>query len=144
MIDFDFGGSLQMMGGIAEALDAAGIEDHVPTHRDRIGSDEAQEVPPADIAWAAPTGRERLELDLRSLVAPEPMVRALAAADALAADATLVVLTPLLPLPLLQLLAERGFHARALPLADGAARVTIRRWPADRHMGVRANGQARA
>ena len=72
-------------------------------------------------------GHPQFDLDLRDLPAPEPLERALAAADALAPGAELVVLTPLLPLPLLQLLDARGFRTRADWLADGTARVVIRR-----------------
>ncbi|HSR64967.1 MAG TPA: DUF2249 domain-containing protein [Xanthomonadaceae bacterium] len=66
-------------------------------------------------------------LDLRALPAPEPLVRALAAADALAPGARLEVLTPMLPLPLLQQLLARGLRANAELLADGSARVCVRR-----------------
>ncbi|PWK85777.1 DUF2249 domain-containing protein [Fulvimonas soli] len=66
-------------------------------------------------------------LDLRRLPAPEPLQRALAAADALLPGQSLRVLTPLLPAPLLDALAQRGLHARAEPLAEGGAQVTIRR-----------------
>lgn len=67
------------------------------------------------------------ELDLRHLMAPEPMLRALAAADALAAGQEVTVLTPMLPRPLLLELALRGFEAEPEPLPDGSARVLIRR-----------------
>lgn len=43
-------------------------------------------------------------LDLRDLPAPEPLQRALAAVDALQPGQALEVLTPLLPLPLLEAL----------------------------------------
>lgn len=66
-------------------------------------------------------------LDLRALPAPEPLVRALAAADALAPGASLDVLTPMLPVPLLQQLMERGLRANAELLADGSARVRVYR-----------------
>lgn len=68
-----------------------------------------------------------IELDLRALPAPQPMERALAAAEGLAPGAELVVLTPLVPLPLLDLLAVRGFEATATPLRDGGVRVVVRR-----------------
>lgn len=66
------------------------------------------------------------ELDLRRLPSPQPMLRALAAADALAPGQALQVLTPLLPLPLLDALAARGLHASASVLPAGGARVLIR------------------
>ena len=69
----------------------------------------------------------RIELDLRALPAPQPMERALAAATDLASGAELVVLTPLMPLPLLNLLDDRGFEVTATPLRDGGARVVVRR-----------------
>lgn len=81
----------------------------------RILSDEA--VP----------GARRAELDLRGLLAPEPLLRTLAAADALAAGECVVVLTPLWPYPLLAALAERGLRHRTEALPDGAARVRIER-----------------
>ena len=68
-----------------------------------------------------------IELDLRALPAPQPMERALAAAEALARGGELVVLTPLMPLPLLDLLDGRGFETVATPLGDGGARVVVRR-----------------
>jgi uncharacterized protein (DUF2249 family) len=80
-------------------------------------------VPPAEAACAVTT----VELDLRALPMPEPMERALAAADALPPGGALSVLTPWMPLPLLELLAERGLHAEAAPLPDQGARVWIRR-----------------
>jgi Uncharacterized conserved protein (DUF2249) len=54
------------------------------------------------------------------------MQRALAAADALLPGQSLEVLTPLVPMPLLSALAERGMQAQAVPLAEGGARVLIR------------------
>jgi hypothetical protein len=164
MVEFEFEYALHSMGGIAEALDAAGIDDHVPTHGGSVERDAALDVRPAGIAWAArsaaavaasaitgsvhgeptPAGPGMLELDLRALPAPEPMVRALAAADALAPGATLLVWTPLLPTPLLQLLAERGLDAHAQCLSDGTARVAIRQRPAGRNAPGNADGQAGA
>lgn len=66
-------------------------------------------------------------LDLRALPAPEPLVRALAAADVLASGEELTVLTPMLPVPLLQQLLAHGMRANAELLADGSARVCVRR-----------------
>ena len=66
-------------------------------------------------------------LDLRRLPAPEPMLRALAASDTLAPGDSLEVLTPMLPIPLLQLLEARGFQASADLLPDGSAHVHVRR-----------------
>lgn len=66
-------------------------------------------------------------LDLRHLAAPEPMLRALAASEALASGDSLVVLTPQLPMPLLQLLEARGLEASADLLQDGSAHVRVRR-----------------
>ena len=67
------------------------------------------------------------ELDLRGLPAPEPLLRALEAADALAPGARVSVLTPLLPYPLLAALVERGLEADAHALPEGGARVRIAR-----------------
>jgi hypothetical protein len=67
------------------------------------------------------------ELDLRGLPSPEPMLRALEAADALLPGQSVQVLTPLLPIPLLDALATRGLHTSAVTLPGGTARVLIRR-----------------
>ena len=66
-------------------------------------------------------------LDVRALPAPEPLVRALSAADALSPGGELTVLTPMLPVPLLQQLLARGLRAQAELLDDGSARVRVRR-----------------
>ncbi|KQX99342.1 hypothetical protein ASD22_03515 [Rhodanobacter sp. Root480] len=78
-------------------------------------------------AVASPVAAPVDELDLRALPMPEPMERALAAADALPPGGALSVLTPFMPLPLLEVLAERGLHAEAELLPDQGARVWIRR-----------------
>lgn len=64
-------------------------------------------------------------LDLRDLPAPEPLIRALAAADALAPGQAVEVLTPLLPAPLLSMLQARGLHWESVPCDDGGVQVTI-------------------
>lgn len=72
--------------------------------------------------------KSETELDLRHLDAPEPMLRALAAADALAPGEWLVVVTPRLPNPLLIELARSGYLAEVEPAAsDGSVRVHIAR-----------------
>lgn len=65
------------------------------------------------------------ELDLRDLPSPEPMHRALAAADALQPGQTLQVLTPMMPTPLLEVLASRGLQVTTAMLPSGGARVLI-------------------
>ncbi|MBV8157830.1 MAG: DUF2249 domain-containing protein [Dyella sp.] len=65
-------------------------------------------------------------LDLRSLQPPEPMQQALAAAERLTPGEVLEVLTPLMPMPLLAALAERGLQAQATTLPEGGAKVVIR------------------
>ncbi|GAB3750218.1 DUF2249 domain-containing protein [Lysobacter olei] len=72
-------------------------------------------------------------LDFRGLPAPEPLLQALAAADALEPGQAVEVLTPLLPTPLLDALAARGLQWRAESPPDGGVCVAIQR-PA-------ANGQ---
>lgn len=66
-------------------------------------------------------------LDLRGLPMPEPLQRALHAADALEPGQALQVLTALPPIPLLQALEDRGLRWRTEPLADGGAWVAILR-----------------
>lgn len=66
-------------------------------------------------------------LDLRSLLAPEPFERALAAADALGRGEGVELLTPKMPYPLLELLGGRGLQVSAERLPDGSARLFVRR-----------------
>ncbi|WP_130619672.1 DUF2249 domain-containing protein [Dyella amyloliquefaciens] len=80
-------------------------------------------------------------LDLRSLQPPEPMQQALAAADRLAPGQVLEVLTPLMPMPLLSALAERGLQAQAITLSGGGAKVIIRCIP---HGAATGHGPAGA
>lgn len=70
-------------------------------------------------------------LDLRGLPAPEPLLQALAAADALEPGQRIEVLTPLLPTPLLDALAARGLRWQAESAADGGVMVAIQRPAAD-------------
>jgi uncharacterized protein (DUF2249 family) len=68
------------------------------------------------------------ELDLRHLEAPEPMLRALAAADRLAPGEAVAIVAPRLPRPLLMELAHLGYDAEPdAPRPDGSVRVVIRR-----------------
>ncbi|MGP1664426.1 MAG: DUF2249 domain-containing protein [Rhodanobacter sp.] len=67
------------------------------------------------------------EIDLRALPMPEPLERALAASDALAPGESLTVLTPWMPAPLLQALAERGMQVGVETLPPNGARVWIRK-----------------
>jgi uncharacterized protein (DUF2249 family) len=80
-----------------------------------------------------------LPLDLRALAPPEPLLRALEAVDALRAGQTLEVLTPMLPLPLIDALLHRGFRVRAEPLEDGTARVRVTAPPREHRI---RNGEA--
>lgn len=68
-------------------------------------------------------------LDLRSMQPPEPIQQALEAAEKLAPGEVLEVLTPLMPMPLLSVLAERGLQAQATSLPEGGAKVVIRHKP---------------
>lgn len=69
-----------------------------------------------------------IELDLRHLSPPQPMLRALEAADTLAPGERLIVVAPMLPRPLLMELAQLGFEADPdEPQPDGSVRVQIRR-----------------
>lgn len=76
-----------------------------------------------DGGWAVATHET---LDLRGFAAPEPLIRALDAADALQPGATLELFTPMLPVPLIEALCERGLRASAQRLSDGSARVLVR------------------
>lgn len=64
-------------------------------------------------------------LDLRDLPAPEPLVHALRAIDALAPGAALRVLTPMHPKPLLDLLRTRGVGFSTAACAGGGCTVTV-------------------
>ena len=102
--------------GVLESLDAAGADCRVVAGTAPRGMETA--MPAANAGG-------RL-LDLRGFAAPEPLLRALEAADTLASGESLELLTPMLPTPLLQALGERGFIARARLLADGSACVYVR------------------
>ncbi|MDR7099029.1 uncharacterized protein (DUF2249 family) [Lysobacter niabensis] len=116
--------------GVAESMHAAGIDATCP----------GAAPPSAADTWPAPA----CELDLRGLPAPEPMLRALAAVDALAPGAVLVLRTPMLPVPLLHALAERRLQAWTHVLADGSARVEIVGAGVDATHGRGGDGKTRA
>lgn len=82
---------------------------------------------PAEGGGTGPGADASLEsaYDFRGLPAPEPMVRALAAADALPPGASVAVLTPLMPAPLLELLAARGLVTDSRELLDGGVMTLI-------------------
>ena len=87
-------------------------------------------MPAGDGAGAdvGPVAGDRPEcIDLRALPSPQPLERGLAAAEALPRGGRVVLLTPLLPMPLLQLLDTRGFTTESRLLSDGSARVVVRR-----------------
>ncbi len=67
------------------------------------------------------------DIDLRALTALEPMLQVLAATDVLEPGRALVLWMPVLPLPLLQTIAARDLESAVQMLADGTARVTVRR-----------------
>ena len=107
--------------GLIESMDAAGFDAVVDSpHNASPSSIEA-------LAFVAQSGDEVPCLDLRHLQAPEPLERAMAAADALPPGARLEVWTPMLPIPLLQLLDARGFMACAELQEDGTTRIFIGR-----------------
>jgi hypothetical protein len=66
-------------------------------------------------------------IDLRQLPAPEPLTRALAAADALEPGHVVEVLVPQMPVPLLEMLEERGLRWRVETCVDGGVWVAILR-----------------
>lgn len=66
-----------------------------------------------------------LRLDLRDLVAPEPMERILVVLRTLPRGQRLVALTPLRPVPLLPILADWGFAYRIHDLPAGEVCITI-------------------
>jgi len=68
---------------------------------------------------------EAIELDLRHLPAPEPMLRILDALADLVAGQVLIALTPCRPQPLLDRLALLGYRAEVVVAAGGDAQVRI-------------------
>lgn len=64
-------------------------------------------------------------LDLRDLPAPEPLLRALVAIDALAGDAVLRLLTPMRPEPLLEQLRSRRLSYSVAAHDGGGCAVTV-------------------
>lgn len=67
--------------------------------------------------------------DARPVIAAgdEPFGQIMAAADALAPDEDLIVLAPFEPVPLVSVLASRGFTCEATEIAEGDWRVTFTR-----------------
>lgn len=90
----------------------------------RIGSDGGMFEQAAD-RTRAPGGAAPVEIDLRALQAPEPMLRALEAADGLAPGESVCVLTPLFPPPLLDALTARGLRHEVEPHPAHGFRVLI-------------------
>lgn len=66
-------------------------------------------------------------LDVRGLEPPEPLVRTLAALEALRGDATLVHVNTRVPVMLFPRLRERGWAWEVRETDDGVVRVFIRR-----------------
>ena len=77
------------------------------------------------LADATDDGVETIELDLRRLPAPEPMVRILEALAELGDGQALLARTPCHPRPLLDRLAGMGFRAEVVVEASGEAWVHI-------------------
>lgn len=114
------------VAGLIESMDAAGLVIAMDVSQGDPG--DATVASEADACvFAASCEAPIPRLDLRHLPAPEPLERAMAAADALAPGAKFEALTPMLPIPLLQLLEARGFAAQAELLKDGSARILVER-----------------
>jgi uncharacterized protein (DUF2249 family) len=77
------------------------------------------------LADATDDGVETIELDLRRLPAPEPMVRILEALAELGDGQALLARTPCHPRPLLDRLAGMGFRAEGVVEASGEAWVHL-------------------
>lgn len=98
----------------------------------RRESEKADEAPavhpgacePAQAAVSAPQGAV-LQLDVRSLTPPEPMLAILRALDAPGPNQTVVVRLDREPVHLFPELAERGWRWRALPAEPGEFRLEI-------------------
>jgi uncharacterized protein (DUF2249 family) len=82
-----------------------------------------------DGRWNGGMDDELPLLDLRDLPAPEPLVRALLAIEALAPGGALRVLTPIYPQPLLDVLRSRRVGYSTHPCDDGGFAVTV--WSED-------------
>jgi hypothetical protein len=87
---------------------------------DRATPEQGAPVP----SRGEPAGPE--VLDLRGLPPPEPLARALAAVEALPPGGGLVLLTPLMPVPLLHRLSALGYEVGAEAMPDGTARIDVR------------------
>jgi len=72
-----------------------------------------------------PDNQATLELDLRDLAPPEPMIRILEGLERLPADAALVARTPFYPENLLPLVEERGFRWEAERESGTTCRLRI-------------------
>jgi TusA-related sulfurtransferase len=70
---------------------------------------------------------ETIELDVRGLEAPEPLVRVLSALDRLAPGASLVVRIDRLPIPLYRALELSGYSYEERAGKEAPFEITIRR-----------------
>ncbi|MBF0447028.1 MAG: DUF2249 domain-containing protein [Magnetococcales bacterium] len=70
---------------------------------------------------------QRVELDVRHLPPPEPMVRILEATATLAPQIDLIVWHNRIPTLLYPRLAERGLQVETTERSDGVIQLTIRR-----------------
>lgn len=75
------------------------------------------------------TPRNPRVLDVRPLIAAgeEPFPKIMASIDALGADETLLLVTPFMPSPLIEILHSNGFEARPERRSDGAWQTRFRR-----------------
>lgn len=87
------------------------------------------EQPPTHTAPAGEEADPVVVLDVRGLEPPEPMVRTLAALEALPADGTLVQVNVRVPQLLLPHLEQRGFTYEVREQEPDLVRVFIRRTP---------------
>lgn len=109
---------------LAHAADDWSIWFWRPVGEEQIDSQASPSLASGDSVHAVESGI--VELDVRGLVPPEPMLRTLAALDALLPGQQLVQVNARVPQLLLPILAERGFACDVDE--SNADRVLVRIW----------------
>ena len=70
---------------------------------------------------------DTIELDVRGLDSPEPLLRVIDALDTLPANGRLLLKIDCRPVPLYRILTRNGYDYEELPVADAVFEIAIRK-----------------